>query len=143
MALKQIYHGSKEYDLMVQLRYEIMRKPLGLSFTEEELKSEKDDILIGSFEDDEILGCCLITKIDNQSARLRQMAVLKNRQGLGIGESMMQFAENIARDRGFRILTMHARETAIGFYERYGYKTCGDEFIEVNIPHRIMEKKLL
>lgn len=143
MALKQIYHGSKDYEQMVQLRYEIMRKPLGLSFTEEELKSEKDDILIGAFEDDEILGCCLITKIDSQSARLRQMAVQKNRQGLGIGESMMQFAENIARDRGFRILTMHARETAIGFYERYGYKTCGDEFIEVNIPHRIMEKKLL
>ena len=143
MALKQIYHGSKEYELMVQLRYEIMRKPLGLSFTDEELQNEKDDILIGAFEEEKILGCCLITKIDNQAARLRQMAVLKNRQGMGIGEGMMQFAENIARDRGFKTLTMHARETAIGFYERYGYKTCGSEFIEVNIPHRIMEKKLL
>jgi len=71
------------------------------------------------------------------------MAVQKNRQGLGIGESMMQFAENIARDRGFKTITMHARETAIGFYERYGYKTKGDEFIEINIPHRVMEKKLV
>jgi predicted GNAT family N-acyltransferase len=143
MALKQIYHGSKEYDQMVKLRYEIMRKPLGLGFTDEELKKEKEDVLIGAFEDDEIIGCCLLTKIDSNCTRLRQMAVQKNRQGLGIGESMMQFAENIARDRGFRILMMHARETAIGFYERYGYKTKGDEFIEVNIPHRIMEKKLL
>jgi predicted GNAT family N-acyltransferase len=143
MALKQIYHGTPEYDQMVQLRYEIMRKPLGLGFTDNELKKEKDDILIGAFEDDEILGCCLITKVNNQCARLRQMAVQKKRQGMGIGESMMQFAENIARDRGFRILMMHARETAIGFYERYGYKTRGDEFIEVNIPHRVMEKKLV
>ena len=143
MALKQIYHGSPEYDQMVQLRYEIMRKPLGLSFTDDELKKEKDDILICAFEDDEILGCCLITKVNSQCARLRQMAVQKKRQGMGIGESMMQFAENIARDRGFRKLMMHARETAIGFYERYGYKTRGDEFIEVNIPHRVMEKKLV
>ena len=143
MALKQIYHGSKDYDQMVKLRYEIMRKPLGLNFSEDELKREKDDILIGAFEDDEILGCCLLTKIDNQCAKLRQMAVQKNRQGLGIGESMMQFAENIARDRGCKIITMHARENAIGFYERYGYKTKGDEFIEINIPHRVMEKVLV
>ena len=143
MALKQIYHGSKEYDQMVKLRYEIMRKPLGLNFDEEELKREKDDILIGAFEEEVIIGCCLLTKIDSHCTRLRQMAVQKSRQGMGIGESMMQFAENIARDRGFRIITMHARETAIGFYERYGYKTRGDEFVEINIPHRIMEKKLL
>ena len=143
MALKQIYHGSKEYDQMVKLRYEIMRKPLGLDFNEDELKKEKDDILIGAFEEEVIIGCCLLTKIDSQCTRLRQMAVQKSRQGMGIGESMMQFAENIARDRGFRIITMHARETAIGFYERYGYKTKGDEFVEINIPHRIMEKKLM
>ena len=142
MALKQIYHGSKDYEKMVQLRYEVMRKPLGLGFTEEELSKEKDDILIGAFEDDEIIGCCLLTKIDSNCTRLRQMAVQKNHQGLGIGESMMQFAENIARDRGFRQIMMHARETAIGFYERYGYKTKGEEFIEVNIPHRVMEKQL-
>ena len=128
---------------MVKLRYEIMRKPLGLDFNEDELKKEKDDILIGAFEEEIIIGCCLLTKIDSQCTRLRQMAVQKSRQGMGIGESMMQFAENIARDRGFRIITMHARETAIGFYERYGYKTKGDEFVEINIPHRIMEKKLM
>lgn len=128
---------------MVKLRYEIMRKPLGLEFTDDELQREKDDVLIGAFEDDKIIGCCLLTKIDNSCTRLRQMAVLKNHQGMGIGESMMQFAENIARDKGFKTMTMHARETAIGFYERYGYTIKGDEFIEVNIPHRVMEKKLV
>lgn len=143
MALKQIYHGSKDYAQMVKLRYELMRKPLGLNFTDEELAREKDDILIGAFDEDTIIGCCLLTKVNAQCTRMRQMAVQKNRQGMGIGESMIQFAENIARDKGFKILMMHARETAIGFYERYGYKVKGDEFIEVNIPHRLMEKRLL
>ena len=142
MALKQLYHGSKEYDQMVNLRYEIMRKPLGLSFSEEELKKEKEDILIGAFDEEEIIGCCMITKIDHQCGRLRQMAVQKNKQSMGVGESMMAFAENIARDRGYKILMMHARDTAIGFYEKYGYKIKGDGFIELNIKHHIMEKKL-
>jgi predicted GNAT family N-acyltransferase len=37
---------------------------------------------------------------------------------------------------------MHARDTAIGFYEKLGYKVKGDGFIEVNVPHHVMEKEL-
>lgn len=127
---------------MVNLRYEIMRKPLGLTFLPEELAKEKDDILICAFDEDELLGCCILTNMKNGCARLRQMAVQKNMQGKGIGESMVTFAENLARDKGFKTLTMHARDTAIGFYEKYGYKVKGEQFIELNIPHHIMEKRL-
>ena len=70
------------------------------------------------------------------------MAVQNNLQGKGIGASMMNFAELVARDKGFRKLIMHARKTAVGFYEKLGYKAVGDEFIEVTIPHFLMEKKL-
>ena len=142
MGLKQIDHGSKEYQHMVTLRFEIMRKPLGLSFSTEELAKEKNDILIGAFDEDEMTGCCILTDISSGSVKLRQMAVLKNMQGKGIGEMIIQFAENIARDKGYRTLTMHARDTAIGFYEKYGYKVEGGGFIEINIPHHIMKKSL-
>lgn len=142
MALKQIDHGSKEYQQMVALRMEILRKPQGLSFTEEELAKEKNDILIGAFEDDKMLACCLLTKIDDRTAKLRQMAVQNNLQGKGIGASIMNFAETVARDKGFKKLMMHARDSAIGFYEKFDYKVKGDEFIEVNVPHHVMEKRL-
>ncbi|MBK7376216.1 MAG: GNAT family N-acetyltransferase [Ferruginibacter sp.] len=142
MALKQIDHGSKEYQQMVKLRNDILRQPLGLSFNEEELAREKEDILIGAFDDDEMLACCLLTKTDNHSLRLRQMAVQNNLQGKGIGASMMNFAETIARDKGYKRLLMHARKTALGFYEKLGYRVVGDEFTEVTIPHYVMEKYL-
>ncbi len=142
MALKQIDHGSKEYQQMVALRMEILRKPLGLSFTDEELAKEKEDILIGAFDEDKILACCLLTQQDNSTIKLRQMAVQNNLQGKGIGASMMSFAETVARDRGYKKLMMHARDTAIGFYEKFGFKVNGDGFIEVNVPHHVMEKKL-
>lgn len=142
MALKIIDHGSADYQKMVNLRFEILRKPLGLNFTEDDLKKEKDDILIGAFEDDRLLACCILTKTDPKTVRLRQMAVQHNLQRKGIGATLMNFAENIARDRGFRMLTMHARDTAVGFYEKFGYKTQGDLFYEVTIPHFMMVKKL-
>ncbi len=45
---------------MVHLRHEILRRPLGLTFDEAELEKEKADILIGAFEEDRLLGCCLL-----------------------------------------------------------------------------------
>lgn len=128
---------------MVNLRNEILRKPLGLALLADELEKEKDDVLMGAFEDDDrLLGCCLLTKMDPSTMRLRQMAVPNSMQGKGIGRALMIFAENIARDLGYKKLTMHARKTALGFYQKLGYQVAGSEFLEVTIPHYIMEKSL-
>lgn len=142
MPIKQIDHGSKEYGQMINLRHAVLRKPLNLTFEEDELDREKNDVLIGAFDEDTILGCCLLTRVDKDCVRLRQMAVQNNLQGKGIGAAMMNFTENIARDMGYRKLIMHARKTAIGFYEKLGYKVNGKEFEEISLPHFIMEKKL-
>jgi len=142
MALKIIDHGTKEYQQMVKLRDDMLRKPLGLSFSSGELEEEKDNLLIGAFEDGNILGCCMLVQEKPDVVKLRQMAVLNYVQGKGIGRALMQFAENLARDHGYRILTMHARKNAVGFYEKMGYRVIGDEFQEVSIPHYEMQKQL-
>ncbi|MBD0331626.1 MAG: GNAT family N-acetyltransferase [Chitinophagaceae bacterium] len=142
MALKIIDHGTPEYQQMLKLRDDILRKPLGLSFSSEEIEKEKHNLLIAAYEDDQMLGCCMLVEEDPKTVRLRQMAVLNNLQGKGIGRALMQFAENLARDRGYKKITMHARKNAVGFYEKMGYKTMGDEFEEITIPHYLMEKKL-
>ena len=142
MALKQIDHGSKEYQQMIKLRNDILRQPFGLSFSQDELEEEKEHILIAAFDDDDMLACCMLAKVDNKCLRLRQMAVQNNLQGKGIGASMMNFAETVARDKGYKKLIMHARKNVLGFYEKLGYKAVGDEFIEVTIPHFVMEKSL-
>lgn len=142
MALKIIDHGTPEYRKMIKLREDILRKPLGLSFTEEELEKEKDNMLIGAFEDDDILGCCMMVEETPAVVKLRQLAVLNNLQGKGIGRALIQFAENLARDRGYRMITMHARKPTIHFFEKMGYRVASDEFIEITIPHYVMEKEL-
>jgi N-acetylglutamate synthase-like GNAT family acetyltransferase len=142
MPIKQIDHGTKEYQQMVELRNEVLRKPLGLTFDPEELEKEKEDILIAAFEEEKLLGCCLLTKVDKKCLRLRQMAVQNNLQGKGIGAAMMNYAENVARDAGYNKLIMHARKSAMDFYKKLGYKVTGTEFEEVTIPHFVMEKKL-
>ena len=142
MALKIIDHGSSEYAQMVQLRNEILRKPLGISLTADELEKEKEDTLIAAFDDDTMLGCCMLVKTGNKEVLLRQIAVLNNQQGKGIGRTLLLFAENIARDQGFKMISTHARKTAVPFFEKLGYTIDGNEFEKIGIPHYIMQKSI-
>jgi predicted GNAT family N-acyltransferase len=142
MALQIIDHGSPEYYQMIKLREDILRKPLGLEFTPEELEKEKESLLMVAYEDDKMLGCCMLVEEGENTVRLRQMAVLNDLQGKGIGRALMQFAENLARDRGYTTITMHARKGSVGFYEKMGYNINGKEFEEITIPHYVMEKQL-
>lgn len=142
MALKILDHGTPEYRQMVKLREDILRRPLGMSFSADELDKEKDNLLMAAYEEDQMLGCCMLVEEEPGTVRLRQMAVVNDLQGKGIGKALMQFAENLARDRGFRKITMHARKNALGFYEKMGYRKIGEEFQEITIPHYLMEKDL-
>ena len=142
MALKIIDYGTHEYKLMIKLRDDLLRKPLGITFSKEELEKEKDNILIGAFDDDDILGCCMLVEQDSKIVKLRQLAVLNTLQGKGVGTAILQFAENLARDRGYKTITMNARKNTVDFFEKLGYKVEGDEFIEITIPHYKMDKEL-
>ena len=143
MPIKVIDHGSEDYQKMVDLRMEILRKPLGLSFTKTDLEKEKQDILIGAFEDDELLACCVLTKIGEDTCKLRQMAVRNKIQRTGLGAAMMNYAEQLAKDAGYKKMVMNARKTAKGFYEKLGYEIKGDEFVEVTLPHFYMQKNII
>jgi len=142
MALKIIDFGTHEYKLMLKLREDLLRKPLGISFTKDELDREKENVLIGAFDDDDILGCCMLVEQDSKVVKLRQLAVLNTLQGKGVGTAILQFAENLARDRGYKTITMHARKNTVDFFRNLGYKVDGDEFIEITIPHYKMDKEL-
>ncbi|MGH2645190.1 MAG: GNAT family N-acetyltransferase, partial [Chitinophagaceae bacterium] len=139
-------YGGCDYQEMVKLRDEILRKPLGLHFTEKYLQQEMNDILIGCFRTDDekpsIIGCCVLSPIDDELIQLRQMAVRENLQRSGIGKEILEFAEKESLKNSFSTLMMYARKTAVPFYERSGYHVLGEEFLEVGIPHYEMRKRL-
>jgi ribosomal protein S18 acetylase RimI-like enzyme len=142
MALKIIDYGTTDYKEMVRLRDEILRRPLGLSFTQEELEKEQGNLMMAALDDGKMLGCCMLVEEGPKTVRLRQMAVRNDLQGKGVGKALIQFAENLARDQGYEKITMHARKHALGFYEKMGYRVSGSEFQEITIPHYVMEKDL-
>jgi predicted GNAT family N-acyltransferase len=71
------------------------------------------------------------------------MAVRNKIQRTGLGAAMMNYAEQLAKDAGYKKMVMNARKTAKGFYEKLGYEIKGDEFVEVTLPHFYMQKNII
>jgi len=142
MEIKIIPYGGKEYEQMVGLRYDVLRKPLGLQFSQEYLAKDKDATLIAAYESGEIQGCCILRERTDGRLQLQQMAVAASSQGKGTGRKLIKFAETTALTTGSNELFLHSRKYAAGFYEKLGYQPYGEEFEEVGIPHIKMKKHL-
>jgi hypothetical protein len=132
---------SKEYDAAVALRYEVLRKPLGMVYTPEQLAEEATETHVIAVADAKVVGVLLLKRISDKKLKMRQFAVDDAFQGQGIGSALVAFAEDFAIENGFSIITLNARMTAVPFYERLGYDVVGDEFVEVGIPHLRMVKE--
>lgn len=142
MEIRLLAHGSTDYEEMINLRLHVLLNPIGVPASFINKEKEKNDLLIGAYEDTSIIGCCVLTEKNNETVQLRQMAVDQTIQGKGIGRQIVAFAEKIAKERGYSRLMMHARDVVIPFYEKCGYSITGEPFTEVGIPHHIMEKEL-
>lgn len=144
MLVKQIKYNSKDYKEMVRLRNLILLKPLGLSHNKLELMKEIDDIHVGCFNKDKIIGTLVLTPVDKDTVKIRQVAVADKHQGKGVGTKLVRFAEKIAADHKFSKIIISARTAVLDFYIKLGYKTIGEEYVSknTNIPHFKMIKNI-
>lgn len=136
--------ATPEYDETVRLRYKILREPLGLDFTEEQLSVEFSDIHLAAYDEQWILrGCLVLTPKNGKVLKMRQVAVDSNVQSKGIGSLLVKASEAYARANGYEKMELSARDTAVPFYEKLAYAKEGDMFVEVSIPHFKMIKNLM
>jgi ribosomal protein S18 acetylase RimI-like enzyme len=142
LKIKIVDHNSDAYRETVKLRDMILRKPLGLNYTEVQLQAELDSIHIACYFHDELVGCLILKPDGTDNLKMRQVAVSDKHQGLGIGRALVDFSEQYARENGYGKISMHARDTAVGFYLKLGYEVEGEPFEEVTIPHRSMFKEI-
>ena len=124
--------GSTRYDELVELRYKILLEPLGLRFLDSHRQKEMNYLHIGCVEclDDKLVGGLMLAPVDNDDVRLLQVAVDTKYQREGIGRAMVEYAKQRAREAGYKRMFIHARLTAIHFYEKIGFHQEGDIFEE-------------
>ncbi len=131
--------GDPLYRQSVALRYRVLREPLGLQFTENELLKDHPDLHYGLLHHNELMACLTLSEGD-QGLKMRQVAVRPDVQHQGWGRMLCLWAEEQAIGRGYDRIFCHARQAVVLFYHRLGYVEKGPVFEEVGIPHLFMEK---
>ena len=140
--VRTVVFGSSEYEATIELRRTVLRRPLGLDFTPEQLALEASDVHLAVFANGGAIACLVLTPKDSTTLKRRQVAVRDDGQGKGIGRRLVEASERWAEKRGYARIILSARETAVPFYLRLGYRTEGEPFTEVGLPHRAMSKDL-
>ena len=142
--LVDIDYGSSRYDELVELRYRILLKPLGLKFLDTYRPQEAGYLHVGFIEslDDRLIGGLMLIPVDNEVIRMMQVAVDTKYQGEGVGRQLVEYAEKRAKEAGYSVLVMHAMLSVVDFYEKNGFVQEGDIFEENGITFAKMVKKL-
>ena len=89
---------------------------------------EADGIhLIYVNQDQQVLGTGRLNIQDNTGI-ISQMAIRPKHQQMGIGKVILEELYEKAKLLGVNAIKLSARETAIPFYARYGFKSVGEQY---------------
>lgn len=136
--------NSSEWEAYYQLRWSLLREPWGQALGSEKDDKEAEAIHVAAYDStrDVVAVGRLHTDADNRG-HVRYMAVASDCQRRGIGRMILNYLEARAVELGVDCVCLHARESALGFYEKSGYiiKGVGPTLFN-EIRHVYMEKRL-
>jgi ribosomal protein S18 acetylase RimI-like enzyme len=141
-ACREIAYGSSEYRQALDLREEVLRRPLGMAWRPEDLAAEATSRHFACFDGEKLAATLVLVPADAKTVRMRQVAVAPECQRRGFGGALIRFAEEAARQAGFEVITAHARDAAVPFYRRLGYAVQSEGFTEIGILHFTIDKRL-
>jgi len=73
------------------------------------------------------------------SYHIGRIAVLKHKRGLHLGDLTVRMLLVKAFNDGAPFVTIGAQMHAVPFYERFGFVSYGDQYVEAGIPHVAMK----
>lgn len=126
-----------------ELRYQVLRapwqQPLG---SERDQQEEQAFHLMLETAEGAVLAVGRCQLLDAETAQVRYMAVAPTAQGQGLGQQVLAGLELWAQQQGAQQLLLNARDSAVGFYHKQGYRDGAVQPPLFGIPHLQMWKTL-
>ena len=135
--------SKKEWQNYFIFRWELLRKPLGMS--KESLEDDIEDSsyhLMGINDENDVIASGRVHFNNKKEAQIRYMAVKDSYKRKGIGSEIVIKLEDYATSKGAERMVLNARENALSFYLSLGYIEKGPYQSDTGIPHSRMEKNL-
>lgn len=104
---------------------------------------DKEALHIMAFIDNKPVGTARLVRIDEKTARIGRVAVIKEARKSGIGRRMVNSLTNIARNKGYYEIILDALTSLVTYYNKMGYEDIGEpQFEDAGYMHTRMRKIL-
>jgi predicted GNAT family N-acyltransferase len=144
IIVELIEYNSQEFQQACQLRYELFFAEHGLAWNVVQNKRQANYFHGAILRQNSVVAYGQLVPQDNRVYQICQMVVKPGYQGQNYGSRILSFLIEKAQQEGAIALTLNARTTTIGFYQKFGFQTYGKQFPSstTGIPHIAMNRKL-
>ncbi|KAL0236058.1 hypothetical protein GEMRC1_002640 [Eukaryota sp. GEM-RC1] len=141
-SLSLVSQDDPFFEELLDVRYKLLRKPLGMALGSERNKLDQSSIHLALMRNSKVVACVSLCCKGEYCGKVFQMAVDRDLQNKGFGLKLMRGLVDHAKSNDIKSLWLNARSEAMRFYERAGFSETGAFFIEVGVIHKRMELNL-
>lgn len=139
---KFIKTTDPEYSAERMLRWEVLRKPMGLPPGSEFSPEDPESLHLVALENKSLIGCILFHPESKHQGRVFQLALAEDYRGRGFGRKLIHALEEFLVKNGYLSIYCFVQEEIAGFYERMGFNSESETVSLNGIPHLKMKKNL-
>lgn len=140
-TVELIEYNSREYDRACQLRYELFFAEGNLPWEVVLDRRHTDYFHAAIVVQERVVAYGQLVPQSDRLYRICQMVVHPNYQRQNLGSKILYTLIEIAKQEGAIALILNARLTAVGFYQKLGFKPYGTPFPSTitGVPHITMK----
>lgn len=134
--------GEGDLSDAFDVRRDVFIEEQNVSEAEEWDGKDEHSVHVVAYDGESPVGTARLPTPEDGVAKIERVAVRKPYRGRGIGRLLMDALETEAREQGCTEALLHAQTTVEVFYEKRGYETVSESFVEDGIEHVKMRKRL-
>ncbi len=118
--------NKKEYASMFNLRWKVLRQPWNQPKGSERDDEEANADHFIAVLHNKIIGTARLHLINENVAQIRYLAVEEEYRNKGVASKILEAIHLTAKNKFIKYLILNARETAVDYFQRNGYKIVGE-----------------
>lgn len=136
------FKPGEDFPLAAYIREEVFVKEQGYTMEEEFDDLDEKAYHLVLLDGEKPVATARLLNLGNNEFKPGRIAVLKEYRGKNIGAELLTAVLEKAKELGGKTFHIGAQTYAVGFYEKFGFKAYGEEYMDGRIPHIDMISKI-
>ena len=142
LKIKQVSYQTESQNI-IEIRTTVFQQEQGVAPELEFDGLDGSATQFLAFWHNQAVGTARIRAIDQYTAKIERLAVLPRVRRKGIGKELMREALKVISEQNKSVAVVHAQMYIADLYQELGFIVIGKPFVEADIKHVKMTKKIL